>query len=88
MPGHAVTNAEELKEAALYYARDRGWAIFPTHGVRDDGGCTCPRGRSCGNLGKQPRTENGYKDATDDLATIEAWWEKWPGSNIGMPTGP
>ncbi len=81
-------NAEALKEAALYYARERGWAIFPTHGVTAEGACTCPRGKSCGNLGKHPRTENGYKDATDDLATIEAWWEKWPGSNIGMPTGP
>lgn len=33
---------------------------------------------------KTPLTENGFKDASADVATIEAWWEKWPNANIGL----
>lgn len=37
--------------------------------------------------GKRPRTEHGCKDATTDPSTIEAWWQKFPGANIGIATG-
>ncbi|EEW49124.1 bifunctional DNA primase/polymerase domain protein [Corynebacterium efficiens YS-314] len=33
--------------------------------------------------GKVPLTPNGFKDFTTDLAQVQAWWEKWPGANIG-----
>lgn len=37
--------------------------------------------------GKRPLTKNGFKDATTDPRRIDAWWERWPEANIGMPTG-
>ena len=51
----------------------RGWRIFPCE----------PRGkRPAGAL-----VPHGLHDATDDLETIRAWWEKEPEANIGLATG-
>src|SRR5205823_8714781 len=47
----------------------------------------CRRGAECPNAGKHPRTAAGFKDATTDRATIEAWWNTWPEANIGIATG-
>jgi hypothetical protein len=41
----------------------------------------------CKGRGKTPLTANGFKAATTDEGTIRAWWVRWPGANIGMPTG-
>ncbi len=40
----------------------------------------------CAPGGKVPITAHGFKDATTDAAQIEAWWEKYPDANIGIPT--
>lgn len=32
---------------------------------------------------KEPLTPNGFKDATTDVATIRAWWDRWPNANVG-----
>jgi hypothetical protein len=32
-------------------------------------------------------TQHGFKDATVGLNRITAWWQEWPGANIGIPTG-
>lgn len=37
--------------------------------------------------GKRPKTRNGCKDATTDAAQVKAWWQQWPGANIGIATG-
>ena len=37
----------------------------------------------CKPRGKEPLTEHGCKDTTRDLATIRAWWERWPYANVG-----
>ena len=34
-----------------------------------------------------PLTEHGSLDATTDLKTIEAWWNKFPDANIGLLPG-
>lgn len=36
---------------------------------------------------KQPATPHGFKDATTDHEHIVNWWRKYPGANIGLPTG-
>jgi len=37
--------------------------------------------------GKKPLTKQGHHDATTDRSRITAWWNLWPGANIGIPTG-
>jgi hypothetical protein len=37
--------------------------------------------------GKEPLTTHGHLDATTDLSRITAWWNRYPGANIGIPTG-
>jgi hypothetical protein len=70
-------------QAALLYA-SLGWRVFPCH-TPIKNGCSC--GKSCDNIGKHPRTEHGYLDATTDAPQIRAWWEQWPRANIGIATG-
>jgi hypothetical protein len=36
---------------------------------------------------KEPATRNGFKDATTDVGTISAWWQRIPDANVGLPTG-
>jgi hypothetical protein len=36
---------------------------------------------------KKPATRNGYKDASNDEATIRAWWMDNPDCNVGIATG-
>lgn len=36
---------------------------------------------------KEPATQHGVKDATDDTKTIDAWWDRWPDANIGVACG-
>lgn len=36
---------------------------------------------------KAPATSNGLKDASTSAEQIEAWWQRWPDSNIGIATG-
>jgi putative DNA primase/helicase len=42
---------------------------------------------NCGSAGKHPRTAHGLKDATDNPATLEEWWRRWPLANVGIATG-
>jgi hypothetical protein len=71
--------------AALAYAT-AGWPVLPLHTPTTDGGCTCTRA-ACTNAGKHPRTEHGLADASADPAQIAAWWQRWPGANVGVRTG-
>lgn len=79
------SNNETMLDAALGYA-GRGLFVFPLHGVRADGACTCGR-HDCGSVGKHPRTPNGLKDATTDPGQIRDWWTRWPDANVGIRTG-
>ncbi len=75
----------KLYKAAIAYVQRLSWSVFPLHSVHN-GRCTCGK-RDCYNMGKHPRTENGFKDATTNTVIIKQWWERWPNSNIGIPTG-
>jgi Bifunctional DNA primase/polymerase, N-terminal len=41
----------------------------------------------CEPGGKKPLTRHGHLDATTDRSRITAWWNRYPGANIGIPTG-
>jgi hypothetical protein len=36
---------------------------------------------------KEPLTEHGHYNATTDPRRIHMWWNRYPGANIGIPTG-
>ncbi|TAM71618.1 MAG: DNA primase [Microbacteriaceae bacterium] len=38
--------------------------------------------------GKRPLTGHGFHDASADVRRVASWWRRWPGANIGIPTGP
>lgn len=80
-----ATRASRLARAALHYATQFGWRVFPLHSV-DDGQCSCGRA-DCHGAGKHPRTPRGCTDATTDAAQIRAWWAQWPDANVGVATG-
>lgn len=73
-----------LLKVALAYAK-RNWAVFPVH-TPVEGGCSCRRD-DCTNIGKHPRTKNGFKDASTDQEQIEKWWGMWPEANIAIACG-
>lgn len=37
--------------------------------------------------GKRPLIERGFHAATTDVGQVASWWRRWPGANIGVPTG-
>src|SRR5690242_7895571 len=59
------------REAARSYA-GRGWPVSPW--------------RTRGN-DKFPLTNRGSKDATDDIAKIDAWWSRYPDAIPAIATG-
>lgn len=62
-----------------------GWAIFPTHSIRD-GACSCGRS-DCDSPGKHPRLFNGVKGASRTPDVIEGWRRQYPDANWAMATG-
>jgi len=75
----------KLGPGAKYYAQ-LGWNVLPVHGVDPrTAKCTCARNhKDPRENGKHPASANGQKDATTDLAQIDAWWQENPEYNIGV----
>lgn len=82
--------SNQLLDAALDYAKG-GLHVFPLHNpvVQPNGdvSCSCSKGSACPNIGKHPRTQHGYNDATTNPEIIRAWWEKSPQANVAIVTG-
>ncbi|WP_396224962.1 bifunctional DNA primase/polymerase [Gemmatimonas sp.] len=57
---------------AIGYAR-LGWPMLPTHGIGQDGTCTCGN-RTCDRPGKHPARANYKAMATTDAATLRSYW--------------
>jgi hypothetical protein len=70
-------------QSAVRYAI-RGIPVLPLHGVVS-GKCTC--GVGCGSPGKHPRIQDWASRSSTDPALVSEWWRRWPGSNVGIPTG-
>lgn len=60
-----------LLDAALYYATELNWAVFPLS----------PRSK------KPVAGSRGLKDATKEIEKIRAWWTENPNYNVGVRTG-
>jgi len=71
--------------AALAYASKFRWPVLPLHSFCE-GKCTCSN-VNCSSSGKHPLTQNGVKDASNDLCMIRGWWQKSPAANIGIAMG-
>jgi Bifunctional DNA primase/polymerase, N-terminal len=76
-------NPHRLK-AALAYA-SHGWLIIPVR-TAHHGRCSCGS-HECVSPAKHPHAPRGLRDASTDAAQIRAWWQCWPGTNIGIRTG-
>ncbi|MEO7862717.1 MAG: bifunctional DNA primase/polymerase, partial [Nitrospirales bacterium] len=75
----------EALEWALRYA-EMGFDVFPCHAPLGDG-CTC-EDPACTDIGKHPRTPNGFKNASKDKAQVEKWFgPKAKLSNVAIRTG-
>jgi Bifunctional DNA primase/polymerase, N-terminal len=87
--GYAIAATSPAIIAALTYA-ERGWSVFPCHGIHPRGWgietpyCTCNLNIVCEHPGKHPRCAHGVNDATCDPAIIRRWY---PNSNIAIATG-
>ena len=62
------------------------FAIFPIHGTKDDGTCTCNNPK-CTNIGKHPATPDGFKSASKDIEKVKRLWAGRKGLNVGVATG-
>jgi len=79
-----ILSRKEALKAALAYA-EKGFAVFPVHGIALEGQCTCGKAE-CDHPGKHPVPSNGFKAATRDPAKIKKAFDR-DGLNIGIATG-
>jgi len=72
---------------ALYYRRERGWSVFPVHGIVN-GRCTCGNNR-CNRPGKHPAISSWapYQVQPPSIEQIQIWWQQNKSWNIGLATG-
>lgn len=78
----------DIFKAAAGYAANQGWPMVQNYGMRDDGGCMCYLGKSCGTPGKHPVHDDWLLHVTTDEAEIASWYENGDQWNIGLPLGP
>lgn len=83
--GEAV-NMEDQTRFLAVRAAEQGFMVFPLHGIRQDGKCTCKQA-GCSSPGKHPRTKDGFKSATRNPTKVAKWFNRWPDSNYGIATG-
>jgi hypothetical protein len=85
---HDLHDSVPMLSAALQYAQS-GYAVLPLWWPINEKQCACGN-PNCRSVGKHPigvLVPNGVKDATTDLATVQAWWTRYPQANIGIACG-
>lgn len=80
----------ELFQSAAALAA-MGMKVVKNYGVKDDGSCTCGKGKTCPSIGKHPAGGDGWQHrATDNEDEIAGWFETTTDSvrwNIGVRLG-
>jgi hypothetical protein len=64
-----------------------GIPVLPLYEPGPDGGCACPAGPACGDVGKHPRVTGGTHAASTDPRQVRRWWRRWPRANLAARTG-
>ncbi len=84
MSSPKTTHAERLAKGSVWYAK-QGWKILPCFGITDGGRCTC-NGQHAEpkDIGKHPQIGDWNNRATDEIETVESWWDRNPENNIGV----
>lgn len=79
---------EDTLAQALKFA-EAGIPVLPTHGLREDGRCTCGNDgeEHRKNRGKHPAVGHGHNDATLDGARLIQWFGADRGWNVAVPGG-
>lgn len=77
-----MSRSYSCKEA-LKFAK-AGLRVLPLYEYTDHCACKKPQ---CGSPGKHPRLFKGVHEASNDPQQIEAWFNEWPTSNVGIATG-
>lgn len=79
---------EDTLAQALKFA-EAGIPVLPTHGLREDGRCTCGNDgeEHRKNRGKHPAVGHGHNDATLDGARLIQWFDADRGWNVAVPGG-
>lgn len=77
-----------MQNKAVELLLSKGFAVFPVHGIRPDGTCTCGANHAGDkNAGKHPATPNGLKNATKDVAQYAALVAGRSNLNYAIATG-
>lgn len=79
-------NAVLLKEAR-YYA-SLGWYSIHCNGVKEDGTCTCHKGKECNSVGKHPVPRAWQKVATNNEDKLLEMFAGSSYKNLGVVLGP
>ncbi|MGV9561020.1 bifunctional DNA primase/polymerase [Streptomyces sp. NPDC003480] len=80
---------DSLLEAAVRYAEERHWDVFPGTWLEAVGGmhrCSCDH-PSCRTPGAHPAREDWATQATGSATAVRRMWSKQPTASILLPTG-
>ncbi|MET7981445.1 MULTISPECIES: bifunctional DNA primase/polymerase [unclassified Streptomyces] len=80
---------ESLREAAVRYAEERHWDVFPGTWLEAAGGvqlCSCGE-RACAVPGAHPAREDWPGQATGSASVARRLWSVQPSASILLPTG-
>ena len=84
MSAHDEANLDGRYSKATSWYASQGWKIIPCYGI-DRGRCTCGQPHAePKDQGKHPAISSWNTNATDDVNTIQQWWERDPEANIGV----